>query len=79
MNTVKKLTQLNRTCFTQLRHDITKSFENKVKDFMKKWEDLIVLDKKWVNYIKYNYCTPGTMKTKRRISYDLLQVGVVLL
>ena len=26
-----------------------------------KWEDLKVLDKKWVTYIKADYCKPGTM------------------
>ena len=53
--------QIGRSSFTQLLHDITKSFENKVNDYIKKWEDLRVLDKKWANYIKSNYCKPGTM------------------
>ena len=54
-------TQIEGSSFTQLPYDITKSFENKVNDFIVKWEDLRVLDKKWASYIKFNYCKPGTM------------------
>ena len=39
-------TQIGRTSFIQLPHDITKSFENKVNNYIKKWEDLRVFDKK---------------------------------
>ena len=53
--------QIERGSFTQLPYDMTKSFENKVNDFLVKWEDLRVLDKKWASYIKSNYCKPGTM------------------
>ena len=45
-------TQIERSSFTQLPHEITKSFENKVNDFLKKWEDLKVLDKKRANYME---------------------------
>ena len=38
-------TQIDRSSFTQLSHEITKSFKNKVNDFINKWEDLEVLDK----------------------------------
>ena len=44
-------TKFGRSSFTQLSYDITKSFENKVTDYIKKCEDLRVLDKKWANYI----------------------------
>ena len=47
-------TQIGRSSFSQLP-------QNKVNDYIKKWEDLRVLDKKWANYIKSNYCKPGTM------------------
>ena len=41
MNTVKRVnTQIERSSLTQLPYDITKSFENKVNDFIVKWEDL---------------------------------------
>ena len=49
---------MERSFFTQL---LTKSFENKLNNFIVKWEDLRVLDKKWTSYIKFNYCKPGTM------------------
>ena len=39
-------TQIERSSFTQIPYDITKSFENKVSDFIVKWEGLRVLDKK---------------------------------
>ena len=45
MNTVKKLTHKSKE---QCEH------------FIKKWKDLTALDKKWVSYIKSNYCKPGT-------------------
>ena len=62
MNTVKKVnTQIERSSFTQLLYDITKSFENKVNGFIVKWEDLRVLNKKWASYNKSNYCKPGTI------------------
>ena len=62
MNTVKKVnTQIERSSFTPLLYDITKSFENKVNGFIVKWEDLRVLNKKWASYIKSNYCKPGTI------------------
>ena len=53
--------QIDKSSFTQLPDDITKSFENKVNDFIKKWVELRVLNKKWANYIKSNYCKPGTL------------------
>ena len=42
----KVSTQIGRSSFIQLPHDITKSFENKVNNYIKKWEDLRVFDKK---------------------------------
>ena len=33
-------TQIDRSSFTQLPYDITKSFENQVNDFIEEWEDL---------------------------------------
>ena len=54
-------TQIERSSFTQLPYDITKSFEKKLNDFIVKWEDLRVFDKKWASYIKSNYCKPGSM------------------
>ena len=45
-------TQIERSSFTQLPYDMTKSFENKVNDFLVKWGNLSVLDKKWASYIK---------------------------
>ena len=39
-------TQIERNSFTHLSYDITKSFENKVNNFIMKWEGLRVLDKK---------------------------------
>ena len=54
-------TQIERSSFTQLPCDITKSFENKVNHFIVKWEDLRFLNKKLASYIKSNYCKPGTM------------------
>ena len=51
-------TQIERSSFTQLPYDITKSFEKKLNDFIVKWEDLRVFDKKWASYIKSNYCKP---------------------
>ena len=44
-----------------LSSDITKSFEKKVEDSIKRWEDLQVLDKKWTSYIKPSNSKPGTM------------------
>ena len=32
--------QIGRNSFIQLLHDITKSFENKVNDYIKKWEEM---------------------------------------
>ena len=61
MNTVKKINAIIDISFTQLPHDVINSFEKKVNDFIKKWQDLKVLDKKWANYVKSNYCKPGTM------------------
>ena len=46
--------QIDRSSFTQLPHDISKSFENKVNHLIKKWEDLRILDKKWASYVKSN-------------------------
>ena len=40
-------TQIEGSSFIQLPYDITKSFENKVNDFIVKWEDLRVLDKRF--------------------------------
>lgn len=51
-------TQRDRSLFTQLRHN---SSENKGSNFIKKWEDLKILVKKWFNYTKSNDCKPGTM------------------
>ena len=53
-------TQIERSFFTQLPYDMTKSFENKLNYFIVKWEDLGKLEK-WASYIKSNYCKPGTM------------------
>ena len=53
--------QIERSSFTQLPYDINRSFDNRENDFIVKWEDLRVLDKKWARYIKSNYCKPGTM------------------
>ena len=39
-------TQIERNSLTHLSYDITKSFENKVNNFIMKWEGLRVLDKK---------------------------------
>ena len=50
---------MGRSSFTQLSQDITKSSENKVNDYIKKWEDSRVLYEKRTNYIKSNYCKPG--------------------
>ena len=47
-------TQIGRSSFSQLP-------QNKVNDYIKKWEDLRVLDKKWTKFIKSNYCKPETM------------------
>ena len=58
-NSPKKLTHKS-TFFTQFPHDMTKKFDNKINNFFKKWEDLRVLNKKWANYIKSNYCKRGT-------------------
>ena len=43
------MTQIERSSLITLLSDITKFFEKKVKDFIKKWEDLKVLDKKWAS------------------------------
>ena len=60
MNTVKKLTQkLTEVLSLTFLMTITKTFEDKVNDCIKKYEDLRVLDKKWANYLKSNYCKPG--------------------
>ena len=42
-------TQIGKSSFTQLPHDRTKSFQNKVNGYIKKWEGLRVLNKKWTN------------------------------
>ena len=44
-----------------LSADMTKSFEKKVKNFIKKWQDLNVFDKKLASYIKPSNSKPGTM------------------
>ena len=49
MNCEKVNTEIDRTSFPQLPHSLTKSFENKVNFFVKKWEDLKVVNKKWAN------------------------------
>ena len=54
-------TQIGRSSFIQLPHDITKSFENKVTVILRNGKKWGVLDKKWTNYIKCNYCKPGTI------------------
>ena len=54
-------TQIERSSFTHLPCDITKSFGNKVNGFNAKWEGLRVLNKKWASYIKSNDCKRGTM------------------
>ena len=38
-------TQIGRSSFTQLPHDIIKTLENKVNDYINKWEDFRVVDK----------------------------------
>ena len=57
----KVTTQIERSSFITVSSDITKFFEKKVEDFIKKWEDLKVLDKKWASYIKPSNSKPGTM------------------
>ena len=58
---MKVTTQIERSSFITLSSDITKSFEKKVEDFIKKWENLKVLGKKWASYIKPNNSKLGTM------------------
>ena len=33
-------TQIGRSSFIKLPHDMTKSFENKVNSYIKKWEEM---------------------------------------
>ena len=44
-----------------LHRDVTKSFEKKVDDFVLKWENWKVLDKRWVKYIGSSYVKPGRL------------------
>ena len=57
----KVYTQINRGSFSKLLTDVTKTFENKVNDFVDRWVNLKVLNEKWAKYIRSNYCKPGTM------------------
>ena len=43
------------------RRFVTKSFEKKVNDFVLKWENLKVLDERWVKYIRSSHTKLGSM------------------
>ena len=58
---LKVNTQIEQGSFINLPRDITKSFEKKVDNFVLKWENLKVLDERWVNYIRSSHAKPGTM------------------
>ena len=58
---LKVMTQIERSSFITLSSGITKFFQKKVEGFIKKWEDLKVLDKKWASYIKPSNSKPGTI------------------
>ena len=54
-------TQIGRGSFIKLPHDIVKSLEKRVNDFIKKWDDVKALNTKWASYVRYSYSKPGTM------------------
>ena len=63
---MKVNTQIERGSFITLPRNVTKSFEKKVDDFLLKWENLKVLDERWVKYIRSSHAKPGSM-------YDLIK------
>ena len=58
---LKVNTQIERGSFITLPRYVTKSFEKNVDDFVLKWENLKVLDERWVKYIRSSHAKPGTM------------------
>ena len=58
---LKVNTQIERDSFITLPRDVTKSFEKKVDNFVLKWENLKVLDERWVKYIRSSHAKPGSM------------------
>ena len=58
---LKVNTQNERGSFQTLPRDVTKSVEKKVDDSVLKLENLRVLDKRWVKYIRSPHAKPGAM------------------
>ena len=57
---LKVNSKIERGSFITLPRDVTKSFEKKVDDFGLEWENLKVLDERWVKYIRSSHAKPGS-------------------
>ena len=53
--------QIEWGSFITLPRDVTKSLEKKIDEFVLKWENLKVLNKRWVKYIRSGHTKPGSM------------------
>ena len=58
---LKVNTQIERGSFITLPRGVTKSFEKKVDDFVLKWENLKVLDERWVKCIRSSHAKTGSL------------------
>ena len=73
----KVMIQIERGTFITLSSDINKYFGKKKEDFIKKWENSKVLDKKWAKAIKPSNSKPGTiykMNAWLRLLKKIIQV-----
>ena len=53
--------QINRSSFTLLKRDSTKTFEDKINKWIEKWISRKAIDKDWKRFIKMKNVKPGKM------------------